>query len=205
MFKRILLFSIGIITLAFGVVLNTKTNLGVPSMSSVPYVLSTLSSLTLGQTTMFMYILYVVSQTFLLKKITLKVILQIPFSFFFGTIVDLFDSSLKIVPTSLYFSFFYLILAIIITSLGAYLVVTMNLVLNPPDGIVNTLAEVSHREFGQVKFFFDCSMVALSLIISYIFTHQFTGFGIGTIASALLVGKTISIFQKIFEKYPNIM
>ena len=101
--------------------------------------------------------------------------------------------------------FFYLILIIIITSLGAYLVVTMNLVLNPQDGIVNTLAEVSHREFGQVKFFFDCSMVALSLIISYIFTHQFTGFGIGTIASALLVGKTISIFQKIFEKYPNIM
>ncbi|MGT2907345.1 YczE/YyaS/YitT family protein [Streptococcus dentiloxodontae] len=199
MLKRILIFCLGVLTLAFGIVLNTKTLLGVSSISSVPYVVSELTVLTLGQATMIMYGLYILVQVVLLKKLTLKIILQLPFSFLFGLIVDVFDGLLQLTPTNLFWSLVYLALAIVITAFGAYLVVSMNLVLNPPDGIVNTIAFVSHREFGRIKLIFDCSMVSLSLIISWIFSRQLIGFGIGTIASALFIGQTISLFNKLLD------
>ncbi|MFC3931599.1 YczE/YyaS/YitT family protein [Streptococcus dentapri] len=205
MLKRLVVFCFGVIILAFGIVVNTKTALGVSSISSLPYVLSRTSSLTLGQATMAMYIIYIVSQAILLKKLTLKMILQIPFSFLFGGIVDFFDQLLHIVPSNVFWSLFSLALAIIVTAFGAYLVVTMDLVFNPPDGIVNTLAQVLNREFGQAKLFFDCSVVTLSLIISWVFSHHLLGFGIGTVASALFIGRMISVFNKLLDKHVKLI
>ncbi|MBM7636671.1 YczE/YyaS/YitT family protein [Streptococcus saliviloxodontae] len=195
MFKRLLIFCLGVSALALGIVLNTKTMLGVSSISSVPYVLSNFSPLSLGQATMAMYIIYVLSQVVLLKRLTVKMVLQIPFAFLFGLIVDLFDGLLQLTPTSFMWSLVYLVLAIVITAFGACLVVSMNLVLNPPDGIVNTIAFVSNQEFGRIKLIFDCSMVSLSLILSWVFSHRLIGFGLGTIASALFIGQLISFFN----------
>lgn len=200
MIKRLMIFGLGILALAFGIVLNTKTALGVSSISSLPFVLSKISFLTLGQATMLMYIIYILAQTILLRKILLKVVLQLPFSFIFGLIVDFFDSLLAIQPSNMVWSLIYLVLAIVITAFGAYLVVSMNVILNPADGIVNSIAYVSHQEFGTIKLIFDCSMVSLSLIVSWLFSRQFLGFGIGTIASAMVIGKLITQFKTMLKK-----
>ena len=165
-------------------------------MVSVPFVLSKITPLSLGQTTMLLYILFVGIQVVLLKKMTIKIAMQIPFSFAFGILVDYLDVFLNIVPSNIFMSLFYLALAIIITALGAYLMVSMDVILNPCDGIVDTSAKVLKSNFGKMKMIFDCGMVFTSLVISYIFAHTFIGFGIGTFISALTIGRMISFYAK---------
>lgn len=85
LFHRILLMIFGIGILSLGVVLNTKTNLGVPPINSVPYVLSVLSEIELGNMMIIVYSLYVIVQMIIMKKrkdFKVKVIVQIPYGVF---------------------------------------------------------------------------------------------------------------------------
>lgn len=56
MAKRLGLYFLGILILGFGIVLNTKTGLGVAAINSVPFGISEMTNLSLGQ--QLFYILF---------------------------------------------------------------------------------------------------------------------------------------------------
>lgn len=81
------------------------------------------------------------------------------------------------------------------TVLGILLIVTMNLIPDPPTGAVHTISKFSKKNMGTVKIFYDCSCVAASLLIGFPGTHKIIGFGIATIASAICVGIILALLQ----------
>ena len=66
----------------------------------------------------------------------------------------------------------------------------------PGEGMVRTIAQVSGREFGAVKVRFDLTLVLIALALSLFFFHTLRGIGLGTLVSAVLVGKFTSLFHR---------
>ncbi|MDU4733306.1 MAG: hypothetical protein E6X95_03745 [Thomasclavelia ramosa] len=124
MAKRLGLYFLGILILGFGIVLNTKTGLGVAAINSVPFGISEMTNLSLGMATTILYIIFVGVQLLIYQKLDFKVLLQIPFSYFMGYVLDFYNNLLNFTVTSLPVALVLLAIAILATALGAYVVVT---------------------------------------------------------------------------------
>lgn len=200
MIKRVCVYIFAVLVLGLGIVLNTKTGLGVAAINSIPYALSQMTDLSLGNWTTLMYIVFMILQMIMYRKWNMKILLQLPFSYVMGLIIDFYNTIITIVPHHFYQSLLILVLAIVLTALGAYMVVSMDLVANPADGMVNTISDLTHREFGQVKWIFDCFMMIVTIVMTMSLTGEMIGIGLGTIVSAICVGKVIQVYSRLFGK-----
>lgn len=201
MVKRLVFFVSGIFIACLGMVLNTKTDLGVSALVSFPFLLSKITSLTLGNATTIIYFVFVLLQIILQRKITLKVLLQIPFSYVFGVVIDFYNLFINFKVSGLALRFGLLGLAISITGIGAYLLVRSDIALVPLDGFAKTISEKMKIEFGKFKLMFDSGFVGLTVIVSLIYTGRIIGVGIGTIIAAFTLGNVILFVGKNFDKY----
>ena len=84
-------FAAGLVILCFGIVLNTKTGLGVASINTAPYTFSQVEGISLGTATMLLYFIFAGAQCLLRRSLGWKIILQIPMSVLIGRIVDFFN------------------------------------------------------------------------------------------------------------------
>lgn len=198
--KKVIIYVLGLNFMALGIVLNISTGLGVAALSSSIYATSQIFDLSLGTASIIWYMLFVILQCCLSKKITKEYLLEIPLSFIFGYLNDFYDYMINIPSPSFIESFLLLCLALIFISLGVYLTSETNLVLNPGDGIVKTVSDVFHQPFYNVKNIFDISMIICSIALSLITGSPFMGIGIGTIISALMIGRLIKIWTFFLSK-----
>ena len=189
--------------LAIGLTLDTKANLGVSPIISVPYSISQITGLNFGDLTFVVYAIFVVVQIIIhirLKnhKRIVSDILQLPLSLIFTRLLNIFSTY---IPTAqnLGIRFIVLTLAIICTGVGAAMSLSMQLVPNPGDGIVQSLAEGFNKSVGLTKNLFDCFNLCITLCISIFIAHQIVGVGIGTVIAVLGVGRVIALFHHIFE------
>mgnify|MGYP007050609953 CR=1 FL=1 len=65
----------------------------------------------------------------------------------------------------------------------------------PGEGIVKAISQVSHRRFGTVKVLFDLTLVAVSISLSFLFFHKLSGLGIGTLITAVIVGRFVNLLN----------
>lgn len=194
---RLGIYLAGMIFVSLGIVLCVKCELGVSPISSVPYVLGYFTPLTFGTLTMLFHFCNSILQYILEKKIlNIKVLLQIPVAFLFGIIIDFFKNMMCFHAESLPLKLALMVASILFTALGMHLMLSMQLVQNPPDGTVNVLAHLFHTNIGTVKIYYDISMVIVSVLLGVIFLHKPEGFGIATIFSAVFVGKTLTLLKK---------
>ena len=194
---RLAFYTAGQLILCIGIILNTKTGLGVAPINSLPYLVSETSSLTLGQATTILYLLCIIAQCLMLRKIRLSVLLQLPFSYVFGLLIDLFDRLLDVVqPHGLLSAATWLAVAVVCVALGVTMAVSMDLVASPPDGTVQTVSQVYRKDFGLSKNLFDILMGSLSILGGLRFPHRLIGIGAGTIVNALLVGRFAGLFRR---------
>ena len=189
--------------LALGLTLNTKANLGVSPIISVPYSISQITGLNFGDLTFVVYAIFVVVQIIIhirLKnhKRIASDILQLPLSLIFTRLLNIF---IVYIPTSqnLGIRFVILTFAIICTGIGAAMSLSMQIVPNPGDGIVQALAERFDKSVGITKNLFDCLNLSITLCISLFIAHQIVGVGIGTVIAVVGVGRVIALFHHIFE------
>ena len=66
--KRLIFLCLGLSIMAFGVAFSIKAALGTSPISSVPYVTSEISGLTVGQTTIIMNFIFVLIQIAILRR-----------------------------------------------------------------------------------------------------------------------------------------
>ena len=200
MVKRICIYIIGVLTLALGLVLNSKTGLGVSAILSVPFSLSSFTSLSFGTWTSILYIVFVLTELVILRKADWLVLLQFPFSVVFGWIIDFYNGFLKIEDPSLVLSLILLAAAVILTALGVVIMVSMKLIVNPADGFVATVSSAVKKPFGTVKMATDISMLCITLIICLLFVHKLVGIGVGTLVSAFAIGPLINVLTAKLKK-----
>lgn len=195
MTKRIILYVVGLNLIAVAVVLNIRYATGVAAFSSVMYAISEIYRISLGTASIICYLIFVLMQCILSRKITLTYVLEIPLSFAFGLLTDFYDFLIPELNFSLLFRGIFFILTMFITAMGVFLCVKTALVLTPTDGIVNTISEVFHIPFSAVKNVFDISLVAISAILCLANQTSFYGIGIGTVLSAVFLGRIIKIYE----------
>ena len=195
MTKRIILYVVGLNLIAVAVVLNIRYATGVAAFSSVMYAISEIYGISLGTASILCYLIFVLLQCILSRKITLTYVLEIPLSFAFGFLTDFYDFLIPELNFSLLFRGIFFILTMFITAMGVFLCVKTDLVLTPTDGIVNTISEVFHIPFSTVKNLFEISLVAVSAILCLAKKTSFYGIGIGTVLSAVFLGRIIKIYE----------
>ena len=85
----------GLLILAMGIILNTKTGLGVSPIVSVPYVVAQIMGWNFGDATLVFYALLAVAE-YLLKGSRFRAydLLQIPLSVVFTRVMNLFSACL---------------------------------------------------------------------------------------------------------------
>lgn len=198
MSKRFGLYGTAVFLLGFGIVLNTKAGLGVGSINTFPYAVSEITPLTLGMSTTLLYFVFVIAQMFIYRKMDIKILLQIPFSYVMGLIIDFYDGLLDFTVENFVLKLAVLAAAIVMTAIGAYVMVTMELIPNPADGMARAVGYAMHKEFGQGKLIFDCVMILVTAAISLLFAGRIIGIGLGTVLSALFIGRLIGLLGRIF-------
>lgn len=193
--RRTLWYIVGLNLIAAAVVLNIRYSVGVAAFSSVMYAISEIYHISLGTASILCYLLFVAAQCILSRKITLTFLLEVPLSFAFGVLTDVYDFVLPEIPFPLPVRLICFALTMFVTGAGVFLCVRSRMVLTPTDGIVNTISEVFHLRFSTVKNAFDLSMVCISAALCLLNRTPFYGIGIGTVLSALLLGRIIKLFE----------
>lgn len=203
--KKWVIYLLAIQSLALGIVLNTRTNLGVAAFSSIFYAISQITGISLGTASMLLYFILIIVQIILLRKITLPIILEIPFSMVFGLLTDLYNTILPHMELSIITSLLLLALALTLTSIGVYFTVRCQIVANPVDACVQTISSQFQKPLSITKNCFDLSMILITIIMCLVLRQPIYGIGIGTIISALVVGRIISVWQKLFDEKMNLL
>ena len=218
--KRILIYLIGMVVLATGLTLNTKTTLGVSPILSVPFAVSEVYSLNFGDLVFVWYFVFIIMQLiihfFVLhekdKSVYLNDVLQIVISIFFTRVMNLVSLLVPVFATdchgffaTIWFRLIVLCFGVVLTALGAAMSLNMKLIPNPGDGIVAVLSSAIHKPVGTCKNIIDISCVIITVIFSYLTAGKIYGIGIGTLIAMIGVGRVINLINKWidFSKYLN--
>lgn len=197
---RLLIYAAGLIILACGITMNTKTGMGVSPIISVPYSISEIWDLNFGNMTFIVYTIFVIIQAVLMRRITLNLILQLPLSLVFTRFLNLFE---RILPDSgpyIWEKLLMLAVAISLTGIGIIMSVRTDFVPNPGDGIVHEIAVVIKKSMGFTKNCFDLLNLCISCSVGMLFAGHLTGIGLGTVLTMLLTGRAVALFSLLFLK-----
>ena len=141
--KKYLVFVIGLYFLAAGIVLIIHSALGTTPISSVIYVLSLNSPLSLGTCTFILNVLLILGQFWLIRgtksrQDQISILLQIPFSFIFSAFID-FNMALTedLHPSNYIMSIVLLLFGCLIQSIGVVLEIKPQLAMMSAEGFVN--------------------------------------------------------------------
>ncbi len=141
-----------------------------------------------------------------LKLIFIMDVLQLPLSLVFTRLLNLFNRWIpefkaadpRASITGLCGSFFLLLLALLLTGVGAALTLGMRVIPNPGDGIVQAIADYSGKSVGFTKNCFDLLNICITVSIGILFQGKIVGAGIGTVLAVVLVGRVIAVFSHFF-------
>lgn len=198
--NRWIIYILSINILALGIILNTRTDLGVAAFTSLFYAFSKVNNISLGTASIILYLILIIVQICLVRKLTITIFLEIPFSLIFGYITDFYDSLIKIRCSNLLSAYLLLLIAIIFVSLGVYFSVSCNLIATPVESTVKTISQIYNLKFSLVKNVFDITMIIITLLLCLVLQIPVYGIGMGTVLSALLVGRFISGYQYLFDE-----
>lgn len=200
-FNRILQYIAGLLILALGITLNTKTGLGVSPIISIPYCVSQIWNLNFGNATLVLYVLLIIAQFFIKgKNRTWTDLLQLPLSIVFSQLLNFLSNALAIHYVSLWKNLMLLLFAIICTGVGVSLTVNTNYVVNPGDGIVQAIAVRMKKSLGFTKNGFDLGCIIITVIIGLCFQGKVIGIGIGTLAAVLGTGRVVALTNYLLTK-----
>lgn len=201
--KTCMIYCIGLFILALGVCFSVKSNLGVSPVSSVPYVISLITTSELGFITAIVLNFYVVLQLFILRRdFGLKHVLQVLCGSLFGVFVTLANGICTFDSPDFYpLQVLYLIISIFLVAVGLMFYLAADLIPQPAEGIIITIASKINKEFSRVKVWFDCTAVMLALTLSFIFMGTVQGVREGTIIAAVSIGKIAGILSRKYKPY----
>ena len=203
-FKRYLVFVIGLYFLAAGIVLIVRSALGTTPISSINYVLSLNSPLSLGTCTFLINMLLILGQFWIIRKNktrqdTIEILLQLPFSFIFSAFID-FNMALtsNLHPDNYGISIALLLTGCMIQSIGVVLELKPKVAMMSAEAFVKYASRRYNKKFGKFKVCFD---VTLAVILSLLLSQCIEGVREGSLIAACITGYIVSFLnQKIMTR-----
>lgn len=196
-------YILGMIILALGLTLNTKTGLGVSPIVSVAYSISEIWGLNFGDATFWLYALFVLVQLFLRpRREWPATLMQLVVSLVFSRFLNLFSARIAYdcAQSPMILNLVLLLLAILCTGIGVSLTVNMRLSPNAGDGIVQAIAQKAGWDQGLGKNVFDICCVTFTCILSFAAAGRVIGVGIGTLAAMVGVGRAVALCNRLTKK-----
>lgn len=201
LFWRCLFYGAGVIFLALGLTLNTKTRLGVGAVASIAYTGSLVWGLDYGRLTFVVYMAAILLQLLLRRENrNWKICLQLPFSAVFSALLTLFNRYIQLAPAAMWQRLLTLLAAIVFSALGLLLMVDMKLIANPADALADTVGRLLGKDVGLGKNVVDAASVAIACAIGLAASGKPLGIGAGTVATMLLTGRLVSLFRGLLER-----
>ena len=202
-FNRYFFYAVGVVLLSAGITLNTKTDLGVSPLISLPYSVAQIWDLNFPLMTFILYAFFIALQ-FIIKgrNRQMKDLLQLPLSVVFSLLLEVFSTGYESIMAMLGLQLelfaariLVLIVAVAMTGVGAAMMIAMDLIPNPADGLAHAVGEAFRKNLGFGKNFIDFSSVATTCLIGIISTGHLVGVGIGTVVAMIGVGRCIAAFN----------
>lgn len=188
--QRVVLLVLGLVIMAYGVSLSIQAGLGTSPISSLPYTLSCLTSLTVGTATIAMHCVLILLQIALLRRSYNPVqLLQLPVALLFGWLTDATLSTIQfLAPDGYPQRWICCLLGILLVGIGVSCEVNADVVPLAGEGFSLAVCRAFSLPFPPVKVGFDCSLVAISCVLGLVGQGGLLGVREGTVAAAILVG-----------------
>ena len=202
--KRYLLLLAGLSIMAFGVAFSIKASLGTSPISSVPFVVSLFTPLTVGTATITMHCVFILMQILILRKdYHLIQLMQLPVAFFFGYLTDFGVWAVQGISCNTYWQEgIVCLIGILLVAVGVSFEVKAGVVVLAGEGVVLAVCKVLPKiKFGYMKVGFDVTLVVIACILSFVFTGHLQGVREGTVAAALLVGLIAKQLGKLLARW----
>ena len=202
--KRYLLLLVGLSIMAFGVAFSIKASLGTSPISSVPYVVSLFTPLTVGTATITMHCVFILLQILILRKNYHPIqLMQLPVAFFFGYLTDFGVWAVQGITCNTYWQqWIVCLIGILLVAVGVSFEVKAGVVVLAGEGVVLAICKVLPKvKFGYMKVGFDVTLVVIACVLSIVFTGRLQGVREGTVAAALLGGLIAKQLGKLLARW----
>ncbi len=200
---RYLTFIAGLYFLSLGIVLIVASTLGTTPISSVNYVVTLHTPITLGTATFLIIVLLIAGQFWLIRsglgtrKDRIEILLQLPFSLVFSIFIDInmaFIGSIE--PTSYPMALAMLGAGCLSQATGVVLELKPNVAIMSAEGFVKYAARRYNKDFGRLKVIFDVVLVSSALLLGIVCSGHIEGVREGTVIAALSTGFIVSFLSR---------
>lgn len=200
---RYLTFIAGLYFLSLGIVLIVASSLGTTPISSVNYVVTLHTPITLGTATFLINVLLIAGQFWLIRsglgtrKDRIEILLQLPFSLVFSIFIDInmaFIGSVE--PTSYPMALAMLGAGCLSQATGVVLELKPNVAIMSAEGFVKYAARRYNKDFGRLKVIFDIVLVSSALLLGIACSGHIEGVREGTVIAALSTGFIVSFLSR---------
>ena len=209
--RRLFVYVLGLFCIALGIAISAKSGLGVSPVGSPANVLYQIGLdmglservFNLGNWTIAVYCVYILAQVLILgRKFRPVQLLQLVVSFLFGYLVNFAVALLSGLPSPVNYAMrlLYLFVNIPLVSLGVMMYLIPELLPTPGEGTVLAMQERWGTSVGTGKMIFDCTVVAISVVLSLCWFRGLVGVREGTVICALLTGIVIKFLQRFLQK-----
>lgn len=200
---RYITFIIGLYFLSLGIVFIVTSTLGTTPISSVNYVVTLHTPISLGTATFLINVLLIIGQFWLIRaghgtrKDRVEILLQLPFSLLFAIFIDL-NMALagSIEPTSYPMALALLGAGCISQAVGVVLELKPNVAIMSAEGFVKYAARRYNKDFGRLKVIFDVTLVSSALLLGLACSGHIEGVREGTVIAALSTGFIVSFLSR---------
>ena len=195
--RRYLMFIAGVLISALGIGFISRAALGTSPISSLPFVLSLSTPLSMGVYTMAFNLLFLAGEVVLRRRFTAVQALQIPATLLFSACID---GALWLIPTQLHGPYPLKVACLLagcaLLALGVTLEVFADVIMLPGEALVRAISEKTGWQFHRVKMFFDGGLTVIAVLLALCVFGRLNGVREGTVAAAFLVGRLVGVYSR---------
>ena len=204
-------YALGMIICALAVCIGTKADLGISVVAVPGYLYSVILGgegnifpwLTQGWADFLWQVVQLVIMCFIIMKFKLRYLFSFASAFIGGRLIDLWFLILG--GNGAYENMVARIFALIASQLCLGFAVALFFRTTVPVQICELVMVEISKKFNltasKVKLIYDMIILALSLVISLVFTHGLTGIGVGTVVIAFCTSPLTVLFGKILDRF----
>ncbi|MDE7410957.1 MAG: cytidylate kinase family protein [Paramuribaculum sp.] len=203
--RRYIVFGISLFVMAFGVSLVTRSLMGTSPISSIPYVWSLNTALSMGTYIIILNALLILAQVLMLgvkgvRQRKIELLMQIPVSLLFGVFIDITMYILSFWhPDEYILQFISCIAGSGFMALGIALEVVADVSMNSGEYVLHIASQKLKKEFGMMKIMFDVTLLLIAVGCSWIFAGRIDGVREGTVIVAVLTGPLVRLIRPYLE------
>ncbi len=199
--RRFVIYILGLFIMTMGIALSVKSDMGVSPVSSIPYTITCIFGIEMGNATILFHAFLVVLQIIILRKsFKIQNLLQIVVGIVFGKFTTICNYLVAMLPVTdnIAVRLIMILVSTVLIAVGIFFYLPADIMPLAGEGVMQAISQKTNVEFSKIKIGFDVSMVLVSLVACLIAIHSMGSVGAGTIIAAFLVGFNLGIINRKF-------